>query len=86
MKRIAGMCMIGLMLTVGVVVAADGQALVESTCTKCHDLGRVKAAFGVKDKAAWTVTVNRMLGKSGALAVGHEDHTVLIDWLSTQKK
>lgn len=67
-------------------VAADGEALVQSTCTKCHDLGRVRAAIGVKDQAAWSTTVARMLAKPNAPAVGAEEQASIVGWLSTQKK
>ena len=66
--------------------AVDGEALVQQTCTKCHDLNRVQAAFGVKDQAAWSATVARMLAKPNAPAVSHEEHGVIVDWLSAQKK
>lgn len=66
--------------------ADDGQVLVEKTCSKCHDLGRVRAGFGVKDQAAWSATVARMLAKSKAPAVTHEEHGLIVDWLSAQKK
>jgi cytochrome c5 len=67
-------------------VAGDGQELVEKTCSKCHDLGRVRAAYGVKDQAAWSATVARMLAKGNAPAVTHEEHGLIVDWLSAQKK
>lgn len=75
-----------LFLTAGWSQATDGQALVESTCAKCHDLGRVRAAYGVKDQAAWSATVARMLAKKNAPAVSHEEHGIIVDWLAAQKK
>ncbi|MBP9943290.1 MAG: hypothetical protein KBF11_01940 [Desulfomicrobium sp.] len=66
--------------------ASDPQELVEKTCSSCHDLGRVRAAYGVKDQAAWSATVARMLAKSNAPAVTHEEHGLIVDWLSSQKK
>lgn len=88
MNTIKVMVMGALILCLGSVFAfaGDGQALVEKTCTKCHDLGRVRAGFGVKDQAAWSATVARMLGKSNAPAVSHEEHGLIVDWLSAQKK
>ena len=79
---------IGVMLCLGSVFAFadDGQVLVEKTCSKCHDLGRVRAGFGVKGQAAWSATVARMLAKSKAPAVTHEEHGLIVDWLSAQKK
>ena len=66
--------------------ASDPQELVEKTCSSCHDLGRVRAAYGVKDQAAWSATVARMLAKGNAPAVTHEEHGLIVDWLSSQKK
>lgn len=67
-------------------LAVDGETLVQKTCTRCHDLGRVRAALGIKDQAAWSATVARMLAKSKAPAVTHEEHGAIVDWLSSQKK
>ena len=69
-----------------VALAADGESLVQQTCTKCHDLGRVRSAFGIKNQAAWSATVARMLAKPNAPAVTHEEHGAIVDWLSSQKK
>jgi len=66
--------------------AGDPQELVEKTCSACHDLGRVRAAYGVKDQAAWSATVARMLAKGKAPAVTHEEHGLIVDWLTAQKK
>jgi cytochrome c5 len=66
--------------------AADGETLVQSTCTRCHDLGRVQAAMGVKDQTAWSTTVARMLAKPNAPAVGAEEQASIVGWLSAQKK
>lgn len=88
MKKVCVMFVGALLVCLGSfwAFAADGQALVEKNCTKCHDLGRVRAAFGVKDQAAWSATVARMLAKPNAPAVSHEEHGVIVDWLSAQKK
>lgn len=73
-------------LGAGWALAGDGQVLVEKTCSKCHDLGRVSAAYGIKDEAAWSATVTRMLAKSNAPAVTHEEHEAIVKWLAAQKK
>ena len=88
MKKMGMTCAAILLFCLGAgwALAGDGQALVEKTCTKCHDLGRVRAAFGVKDQAAWSATVDRMLSKPNAPAVSHEEHGAIIDWLAAQKK
>lgn len=67
-------------------LAVDGGALVQKNCTKCHDQGRIRAAFGVKDGAAWTATVTRMLAKPNAPAVSAEEQAAIVGWLSAQKK
>jgi len=50
------------------------------------DLGRVRVAYGVKDQAAWSATVARMPAKGNAPAVTHEQHGLIVDWLSARKK
>jgi hypothetical protein len=66
--------------------AVDGEALVQQRCTKCHDLGRVQAAFGVKDQVAWSATVARMLAKPNAPAASAGEQTAIVEWLSVQTK
>ena len=66
--------------------AVDGEALVQQTCTKCHDLNRVQAAFSVNDQAAWSATVARMLAKPNAPAASAGEQAVIVEWLSVQKK
>lgn len=88
MRRIfaglAGALLICLVSTAA--LAVDGETLVQQTCTKCHDLGRVRSAFGIKNQAAWSATVARMLAKPNAPAVTHEEYGAIVDWLSAQKK
>ena len=43
----------------------DGKTLVETRCTKCHDLERVKAAKKSADE--WKTNVERMVGKGAEL-------------------
>ncbi len=68
------------------VGAGDEQALVEKTCSSCHDMKRVERAYGFKDRDAWSGTVARMLAKPNAPAVTHEEHGMIVDWLSAQTK
>ena len=75
-----------LCLVSSAALAADGEALVQQTCTKCHDLGRVRSAFGIKNQAAWSATVARMLAKPKAPAVTHAEYGAIVDWLSAQTK
>jgi cytochrome c5 len=58
--------------------AADGAALVESRCTVCHPLDRVKAAKKTKDQ--WTATVAKMISNGAKLTPAEQ--TVVIDYLS----
>ncbi len=44
---------------------AEGKALVEERCAKCHDLGRVERAK--KTEEEWKATVERMVGKGAQL-------------------
>jgi hypothetical protein len=46
--------------------APDGAALLNSKCTACHNLDRVKSAK--KDASGWKATVDRMIGKGAQLS------------------
>jgi hypothetical protein len=48
-------------------------------------LGKVRAAVGIKDRAAWSATVARMLAKPEAPAVSREEYGAIVDWLAEQK-
>jgi cytochrome c5 len=82
---VAWACALALFLGTIQVFAGNGEELVRTTCTRCHDLGRVRAAFAIKDRAAWSATVARMLAKPAAPAVSHEEYGAIIDWLADQK-
>lgn len=56
------------------------QALVESRCTRCHDLDRVQAAE--YDRAGWEQTVDRMMGKG--LVLTEEEYSAIVDYFSTR--
>ncbi len=58
--------------------AADGASLVESRCTVCHPLDRVKAAK--KNKDQWTATVAKMISNGAKLTSAEQ--TIVIDYLS----
>lgn len=58
--------------------AADGASLLESRCTVCHTLDRVKAAKETKDQ--WAATVQRMIGHGAQLSAAEQ--TILIDYLA----
>ncbi|MBU4526802.1 MAG: hypothetical protein KUA37_19705 [Desulfomicrobium sp.] len=88
MKTIRVMTLGAALLCLGafLAIAGDTKELVEKTCSSCHDMGRVRAAYGVKDQTAWSATVARMLAKGNAPAVTHEEHGLIVDWLSAQEK
>jgi cytochrome c5 len=58
--------------------AADGASLVESRCTVCHALDRVKSAKKTKDQ--WTATVAKMISNGAKLTPAEQ--TIVIDYLS----
>ena len=45
----------------------SGAELLDSRCTVCHDLDRVETAMATKDRAAWEVTLDRMIEKGAQL-------------------
>lgn len=45
----------------------DPTGTVMSACSACHSTQKVCDALGKKDKAAWTQTVDRMVGKGAAI-------------------
>lgn len=47
-------------------VAQNGSEVALGKCSRCHSLVRVCNNLGVKDHAAWTVTVSRMVERNGA--------------------
>ena len=57
--------------------APDGKAVMESRCAECHSLDRITGK--TKDRDAWQVTVNRMIGKGANLNA--EEKAALIDYL-----
>ena len=58
--------------------AVDGASLVESRCTVCHNLDRVKAAKKTKDQ--WTATVAKMISNGAKLTPAEQ--TIVIDYLT----
>jgi len=56
----------------------DGAALLESRCTVCHDLDRVKQAK--KTQAQWESTVNRMIQKGAQLT--DAEKAILLQYLA----
>ena len=58
--------------------AADGASLVESRCTVCHNLDRIKSAKKTKDQ--WTATVANMVSKGAKLTAAEQ--TIVIDYLT----
>jgi cytochrome c5 len=60
----------------------NGQQLVETRCTVCHSLDRVKSAK--KSGADWGSTVKRMVGKGAQLT--DAEQTAVIQYLSETYK
>lgn len=67
----------------GLALAQDASQTVMTTCTKCHNPKRICAALGVKDKAAWDVTVAKMVKHGAKLA--ENDKPAVVEWLAAQK-
>jgi cytochrome c5 len=56
--------------------ALSGAKLLNERCTVCHTLDWVETAMATKDRSAWEVTVDRMIGK-GAVLDETEKETLL---------
>ena len=59
-------------------LATDGESLLETRCTDCHSLDRVKQAKKTRDQ--WAQNVTRMVGKGAQLNV--DEQSTVIDYLS----
>lgn len=57
---------------------AEASALIQTACTVCHSLERVKNKVG--DQSKWTVTVDRMVGLGAALTP--EQAALVIQYLA----
>jgi len=64
--------------TVAPATTADGEALLNDRCTKCHNLNRVKSEKNTADE--WNRVVSSMVSK-GAKLTG-EEQQVLVDYLA----
>lgn len=62
----------------GSAPAGDGAALVNSRCSTCHNLDRVKQAK--KTSAQWKETVTRMVGKGAKLNT--DEQAAVADYLT----
>ena len=60
----------------------DGKALMETQCSKCHDLGRVTSQS--KTESEWTATVDRMINKGAVL--NDAEKAAVITYLSETYK
>jgi len=84
MTRIAPVALLAaLLLAASPALAQDPGKTVLDACGKCHNVKRVCATLGAKDKAAWLATVERMAAK-GAL-VAQAERPALAEWLAAQK-
>lgn len=81
-RRFLAGCACAALLTafcVGAALAQDASKTVMAACTKCHIAERICAALGKKDKAAWDVTVTRMIGKGAQ--VSDKDKPAVVAYL-----
>jgi len=70
-------CAIVLMFAMaGVVGASDIGATIKQTCSRCHSTKRICLNLGVKNKASWKSTVNKMVGKGAKLPADQIDAAV----------
>jgi cytochrome c2 len=60
----------------------DGEALVNSQCTKCHNLSRVTSLK--QDEAGWTKTVDDMVKKG--LTLNESERAAIIAYLAENYK
>jgi hypothetical protein len=60
------------------VAVLDGEDLLESRCTECHNLNRVRNAK--KTLAEWEQTVTRMIGQGAEL--NDEEKDFLVNFLA----
>ncbi len=61
----------------------DPSGIVMAACGRCHDTGRVCEALGKKDRDAWGVTVERMVGKGAA--VPKDGVPAVVEYLASLK-
>jgi len=84
MSRFApGLLLAALAFAAGPALAQDPAKTVLDACGKCHNVKRVCAGFGGKDKAAWLATVERMASKGAQ--VPQAERPALAEWLAAQK-
>lgn len=62
--------------------AVNGNDLLETQCSACHSLERVKSKSATADQ--WKITVDRMIGHGTQLTA--EEETILIQYLAENFK
>ncbi|NJD03855.1 MAG: hypothetical protein FIA99_14930 [Ruminiclostridium sp.] len=62
--------------------ATDGESILKSSCTKCHDLDKIKDAKKTRDE--WQTTIKDMI-EAGA-KVSDEQKPILLDYLAKNYK
>lgn len=70
MKKTLASLMICLMLGAVAAMGASASDMgdrIADTCSQCHSTKRVCKMIGIKDSAAWTKTLTRMVGKGAQL-------------------
>lgn len=63
-----------------VVDAAQGRALLEQHCTRCHGLDRIESVS--RDRSGWESTVSRM--ERNGLRIDAQDREAVIDYLAAE--
>lgn len=58
---------------VGMAMASDTGAQVKKSCSMCHSAERVCMNLGVKNEAAWKVTIKRMADKGARVSSDQVD-------------
>ncbi len=82
-RVVTGLALAGFLLLGGTSAMTAGhldvETLARERCTQCHGFGRVERAIGQKDRKAWEITVDRMIGKRAGL-LDSEERQAVIDY------
>lgn len=68
---------------IGSLHAADGGAILQSRCIRCHQAGRIQRAE--YDRDGWAGVVDRMMGKSNfGVPLSDAEREALLDHLASE--
>lgn len=65
-------------------IAQNTSQLVMTACTQCHTTQQICAQLGIKDKAGWIATVNRMITMGAQ--VTPQQQPAVVDWIASQSQ